>query len=226
MQTSSKNKEIEIIISQKDGAKFLTKIPPENFGGHPHHLLPNVTIYENICTNKFIMTGDVGINKELIDNDYPLFYIHKDNWRQMINARTTGNEELLSRLIGEKWGIKETKEIMNLPPIHTQYERDVPGLMKLRNEETLDYYNSENKKGDSGVTNTIMYQQDKLDYGDSISGLMVERAMENVGANEAKHKSNTQATKEGKDSLVITSVANIKTKMGHFLSKAFSWGQN
>ena len=153
--TSSRNKEIEIIISQKDGAKFLTKIPPENFGGHPHHLLPNVTIYENICTNKFIMTGDVGINKELIDNDYPLFYIHKNNWKQMIYARDTGNEELLSRLIGEKWETKETKDL-NISPLYIQYPRQIQEIMRPENEEVLDYCKEE---GNFGSIDAMMYQQ-------------------------------------------------------------------
>ena len=43
----------------------------------------------------------------------------------MIDARTTGNEELLSRLIGEKWGIDEIRRDMNLPTLNDQCDNDI-----------------------------------------------------------------------------------------------------
>ena len=227
-KSAPNNKEIEIIISQRDGAKFLSEILPEDIGAHQHHLLPNI----NICTNKFIITGDIGINKELIDNDYPLFYIHKDNWKRMIDARTTGNEELLSRLIGEKWGIDEIRRDMNLPTLNDQCDNDIRSSAQLRDKRTIECYmankdNGERENCDAVIMGPPIKQHDKLDYGDTISGITVERAIKHIGGNDAMYKTHNNTTKTKTLKIPLTtSVANLKTKIGHFLSKAFSWGQN
>ena len=65
------------------------------------------------------MAGDLGINEKLIDNDYPMFYIHKTNWKKMITAKENGNEELLSQLIGENIDSKRIRE-MSKEPVRQQ----------------------------------------------------------------------------------------------------------
>ena len=46
-QCDTQNEEIKVIISQRDGAKFMSEVQPEQIGLHQHHLLPNVNIYQN-----------------------------------------------------------------------------------------------------------------------------------------------------------------------------------
>ena len=104
-QCDSKDEEINLIISQRDGGKYMSEVQPEQLGLHQHHLLPNVSIYQNGFTGNLILAGDMGIDEQLIDNEYPVFHIHETNWKRMLNAREAGNEDLLSKLIGEKMNI-------------------------------------------------------------------------------------------------------------------------
>ena len=98
---------IHIIIGQCDVGMLMNEIHPEQIGLKQHHLLPNVVIYQNTFTGNLILAGDMGINQQLIDKDYPIFYIHKTNWAAILEAKRNGDEKRLGDLIGENFDVKK-----------------------------------------------------------------------------------------------------------------------
>ena len=104
----------------------MNEVHPEQLGLHQHHLLPNVIIYQNGFTGNLILAGDLGVNENLIDKDYPVFYIHESNWNKMVEAKRTGNEYQLRELIGENINYKRIREMSKTDGItaiqHTQGE--------------------------------------------------------------------------------------------------------
>ena len=69
--------------------------------------MPNIIIYENPLTKILILAGDLGINKELIGEDFPIIYVHKDKWEAMKTLKKEGKEIDLSEMIGEEITIKK-----------------------------------------------------------------------------------------------------------------------
>ena len=98
---------IHLLIGQKEGGLLMNEIHPEQLGLKQHHLLPNVIIYENPLTKKLILAGDLGINRELIGDDFPILYVHKDRWERMKKLKKEGEEIELGKMIGEGFNIKK-----------------------------------------------------------------------------------------------------------------------
>ena len=85
-----------------------------------------------------------------------LIYIHKTNWRKMITAKETGNEELLSQLIGENIDPKRIREMSKEPvsreihaiKINKEVEEEIEGedlepqeaVQHTLNAESANYY--------------------------------------------------------------------------------------
>ena len=85
----------------------MNEIHPEQLGLKQHHLMPNIIIYENPLTKKLILAGDLGINKELIGDDFPIIYVHKDKWDLIKRLKKEKNELDLSEVIGEEINIRK-----------------------------------------------------------------------------------------------------------------------
>ena len=85
----------------------MNEVHPEQLGLKQHHLLPNIIIYENPLTKKLILAGDIGINKELIGDDFPILYVHKDRWERMKNLKKEGDDKELGKMIGEGFNVKK-----------------------------------------------------------------------------------------------------------------------
>ena len=84
-QCENSDDPINVIISQRDGAKYMSEVHPEQLGLHQHHLLPNVSKYQNGFTGSLILAGDMGIDEQLIDNEYPVFHIHEKRRNISVN---------------------------------------------------------------------------------------------------------------------------------------------
>ena len=85
----------------------MNEVHPEQLGLKQHHLLPNIIIYENPLTKKLILAGDIGINKELVGNDFPILYVHKDRWERMKKLKREGDDKELGKMIGEGFNVKK-----------------------------------------------------------------------------------------------------------------------
>ena len=112
---------IHLLIGQKEGGLLMNEVHPEQLGLRQHHLLPNIIIYENPLTKKLILAGDIGINKELIGDDFPVLYVHKDNWQRMIDLKRNGEDKELGRMIGEGFDIKKLLK-MNQMKLSSNYQ--------------------------------------------------------------------------------------------------------
>ena len=73
-QCSHKPKEIHMILGQKEGGIMMHEIHPDQIGMVQHWLLPNIRIHMNPLTENLIITGNMGIDGKLVDNDYPTLY--------------------------------------------------------------------------------------------------------------------------------------------------------
>ena len=98
---------IHLLFGQKEGGILMNEIHPEQLGLKQHHLMPNIIIYEKPLTKKLILAGDLGINKELIGDDFPIIYVHKDKWELMKRLKSERKENDLSEVIGEEINIRK-----------------------------------------------------------------------------------------------------------------------
>ena len=87
----------------------------------------------------------------------------------MIDARAAGNEELLSRLIGEKWSNDEIRGDKNLPISDDKCGNDIRHPEQLRDEKTIESHmenrqdNDEHKDYDAVFIRPPTKKYDKLD---------------------------------------------------------------
>ena len=51
----------------------------------------NLKIYYNTLTNSLLMAGNLGIEEELVDKDYPTFLVHRETWAKMQEDHRKGN---------------------------------------------------------------------------------------------------------------------------------------
>ena len=70
--------EIHMILVQKDGARLMNDIIPEQLSIKQHSLLPNVRVYRNPLNNHLVLSGHMGVKEELVDKNYSTLHIHKN----------------------------------------------------------------------------------------------------------------------------------------------------
>ena len=71
------------IIGQRSCSQLLVELTAEQLGTRHPCILPNVKIYANPLTNQILMAGQMVIESELVDADYPTFLVFDKTWEKM-----------------------------------------------------------------------------------------------------------------------------------------------
>ena len=111
-QCSHKPKEIHMILGQREGGMMMHEILPEQMGLVQHWLLPNIHTHMNPLTENLIITGNLGIDGRLIDNDYPTLYPTKaemDSLKRKLKAKVDLTADLGEKLQAEQFMPNEIK---------------------------------------------------------------------------------------------------------------------
>ena len=82
-QIADKPEKVYVVIGQRTCSALLVPVTAEQLGTRHPWILPNIKIYYNPLTNSLLLAGHMGIEEELVDQDYPQFLVHRDTWKKM-----------------------------------------------------------------------------------------------------------------------------------------------
>ena len=142
-QADASEEEIHMIVGQKSAQLLLEEIRPAQLKVRQPWIIPNVKIYRNPLTDSLIVAGGLGIEEELVDDVYPTFYPHKEEWdhmKRLFNSKE--GEKELGHLLHE--GKHTENNIMMLGEafsLRDQMECNETDLKEI--DEFLDIFSSE-----------------------------------------------------------------------------------
>ena len=82
-QISDHLEKVYAIIGQRSSSQLLINLTAQQLGTRQPWICPDLKIYYNPLTNSLLMAGNLGIEKELVNADFPSFLVHKDTWEKM-----------------------------------------------------------------------------------------------------------------------------------------------
>ena len=114
--SSNQTEEIQLLLGLRSLGSLLQPIRAEQLGTVHPWFLPNIGFFRNALSNEIIISGTVGINKELFDTDGPTFFVHHQQLGEMESKQEPIEEEANRKISSEE------EEQIDLEEVDKEYE--------------------------------------------------------------------------------------------------------
>ena len=99
--STNQTEEEQLLLGLRSLGSLLQPIRAEQLGTTHPWFLPIIGFFRNALRNKIIISGTVGISKELFDTDGPTFFVHYRQLEEMESKQEPREEEANRKISSE-----------------------------------------------------------------------------------------------------------------------------